>query len=323
MKTINYRDVYFGKDKAQALERFEQYMRELKSGITSAPITVEQLCNRWLTARDVDVQGGELAQSSFDKYRYIARVLADTIGRRRLVATIKPDDLHQYRRSLVEDRHLQPASLKSHLTMVRMLFAYAHDEQLIAHKINVRNLRSPSKQALKKTRSKRRRALTTAECLELLRDDNPLLRAWVLFALNGAFGPQDLATLDAVHIKGEWMELPRPKTQAERKCWIWPECRQAMQPPWGRASETIRRRLHYMLADHGIDANPYSLRHTSITAMSQQGDMMATKCVSGHSSNEVIHGYIHHTDDERIRAVCMFARGRLLGGDEKLRIVNR
>ncbi len=124
----------------------------------------------------------------------------------------------------------------------------------------------------------------------------------ILLALNAGLGPEDLARLTTAHIKGMWLDYPRPKTGIERRIPLWPETRQALAKVicpddtavfrtkhgnlWTAGSSPISHKFTKLCKDLGIHKAGrgfYSLRHVCETIGGESGDQIATDFIMGHA----------------------------------------
>ena len=65
----------------------------------------------------------------------------------------------------------------------------------------------------------------------------------VLLGINCGFGNHDVGslTVGSLDLKAGWVDHPRPKTRAERRCPLWPETIEALQKVLRRRPEPDRR----------------------------------------------------------------------------------
>ena len=163
----------------------------------------------------------------------------------------------------------------------------------------------------------------------------------VLLGINGAFGASDLSQLTVDDYAGEWMDFARRKTGVERKVWLWPETRAAIdayleyrQRPFGSENEnllfTTKHRQPWMrgtldaIASAFLKAREaaeldrgsfYDLRRTFQTVAEGCLDFPAVSHVMGHAagSGDMSAKYRQRITDERIKAVCEHVRSWLFG----------
>jgi len=224
---------------------------------------------------------------------------------------------------------LGPVSLKRRLTVARMVFAFANDQ--FDRNLRYRKpLQSPSKLSiLRKERERGKRLYTAAEIRKLVKAADPHLRAMILLGINCGFGPRDCCTLpaDAVDLKGGWHDYPRPKTEVERRCPLWPETVKALKPIMGKREAfngrawdrwTVAREFT-RLADKCKVRNlgHYSLRRTFETiGGTAEVNQAVIDSIMGHSRQDMASVYRQKVFDEMLRKCTDHVRAWYLGSVE-------
>ena len=105
-------------------------------------LTIGDLCNEFLIAKDADVETGELGRRTWRAYHDSCAALVKALGRNRVVASITATDLQELLTKLSKGRGL--VALGNELTKIRSIFLFALDEKQIA---------VPYKKALKKPKA--------------------------------------------------------------------------------------------------------------------------------------------------------------------------
>ncbi len=117
-----------------------------------------------------------------------------------------------------------------------MVFAFANEQ--LDHNIRYKKpLQAPSKLSIRrKERERGKRLYEAAEIRKLVKAADPHLRAMILLGINCGFGPRDCCTIpaDAIDLKGGWHDYPRPKTEVDRRCPLWPETVRALKAVMGK-----------------------------------------------------------------------------------------
>lgn len=310
-KTIAGKRHYLGTDHEEALARLEA----LRTGqATDGALTVKDLGYRFL---DYHQSRPDISNQTIRNYVEACRNMADFFGRLRYVDTLRPADFVEFRTWLNE--RYAASTIKTRVSIVRMVFKFAADNELAPHPINLGSaMKAPDRKAVRKAAAGRNRVLTIDECRRLC-CAGATFQLIPLLCLSAALGPADLAGLQGRHIEGDWLNYPRPKTSEPREAWLWPEVVSILPPVTGtdpvlggRTAHAFRNLLRRMLAQADIDHRPYDLRHTALTVMSQAGDDAAVRRVAGHSDGSMLGNYLHHLDRQRVRSVCQFWRSRLL-----------
>jgi integrase len=188
-----------------------------------------------------------------------------------------------------------------------------------------------------------KRDLTPVAIKAILEKCSVHLRPLVLLAINGAFGASDLGGLTLSDYNGEWIDYARRKTGVERRVWLWPETRIAIdaylkkrKTPYSQTIEQVLfltgQRQLWMRGEHDaigkafqkareaaeLDRGSfYDLRRTFQTIAEGCLDFPAVSHVMGHAagSGDMSAKYRQRITDERIKAVCQHVRNWLFGGE--------
>src|SRR5262245_9603249 len=135
VKKIRGKLHYFGiwADPDGALKKYLEEKDDLLAGrkprLDPAPLTIKDLCNHYLNAKQVRVQSGELSPRTWEGYKESCDAVVLAFGKGRLVADITPDDFAALRDRLAQ--RLGPHRLGTLVKGVRSLFRHAYDAELI------------------------------------------------------------------------------------------------------------------------------------------------------------------------------------------------
>lgn len=240
-KKIRGRMYYFGRweDPQGALDEYLKVKDELHAGETPRTkpdeLTVKQLVNKYLNAKRHLVESGELSPRSFADYRATCESITGHFGKKKVVATLCPEDFGRFRAKLA--KRLGPVSLGNEINRIRMVFSFAFEAELIERQLRFGpTFKRPTAKTLRKERATQRlnhgkRMFEAGEIRRLLDAANVPLRAMILLAINGGFGQSDLANLplSAVDLEGGWIDFPRVKTGTERRVPLMPETVSALR----------------------------------------------------------------------------------------------
>jgi integrase len=249
----------------EALEAYKAVADDLHAGRTprvkADGLTVAELCNRFLTAKQRQWEAGEISSRMFEpvagseppkakgEYPVTTDRLISQFGGTRLVDDLAADDFEAVRNHLA--KQYGPVRLGNEIQKVRSVFKYGFEAGLIDKPVRYGpQFKKPSAGVLRRHRAKNgEKMLEAAEVRRLLdalagkqvetgRTDagtgapetitlrpDPSLRAMILLGVNGGFGNHDCATLprSAVDLDAGWVNYPRPKTGIPRRCPLWPE----------------------------------------------------------------------------------------------------
>ena len=221
---------------------------------------------------------------------------------------------------------LGPVTLKRRLTVARMVFVFAN-EQLDQNLRYKKPLQAPSKLSIRrKERERGKRLYEAAEIRKLVKAADPHLRAMILLGINCGFGPRDCCTMptDAIDLKGGWHNYPRPKTEVDRRCPLWPETVRALKAVVGKReafngrvwSRHIVAREFTKLAKACKVRNlgHYSLRRTFETVGgTAEVNQAVIDSIMGHSRNDMASVYRQKVFDAMLRKCTDHVRAWFLG----------
>ena len=335
-----------------ALELYKAQADDLHAGRTprvkADGLTVADLCNRFLTAKQRKRDAGELGLRMFAEYKETTDLLVAALGKTRLVDDLAPDDFEKLRADMAE--RWGPVRLGNAITRVKSVFKYGFDNGLIDKPIRYGGeFRKPDKAVLRRHRAQNGEKMLEAEELRRLLGYPPWcpaagvqLQALILLGINAGFGNHDCATLplSALDLEGSWLNFPRPKTGIPRRCPLWPETvaaiRQALaerpEPKdkadaeivflqssgrrWVRNTEKSRTdnvsvqfgELLKKLGMHRDGLNFYALRHTFRTVADAARDPVAIDVIMGHADPSMGGHYRERVEDSRLQAVAEHVR---------------
>ena len=219
----------------EALELYRAQADDLHVGRTprvkADTLTVADLCNRFLTAKQRAMEASEITPRTFTDYRATTDRLVSTFGKTRLVDDLASDDFEALRASIA--KVWGPVRLGNEVQRVRIVFKYGFESGLIERPIRYGSqFKKPSKSVLRKHRVASGKRLFEADQLRTLIDAAGVpLKAMILLGINCGFGNADVANLplSAVDLERGWIKFPRPKTGIERRCPLWVETVQALK----------------------------------------------------------------------------------------------
>ena len=346
-KKVRGKIYYFGTwDAPQAaLEKWVAQKDDLLAGRTPRPfdpdaLTVGTLCDLFLDSRQRMVDSGELTVGSLNDYHADAKIVAKVFGRGAAVEQLRPDDFARLRARLSKGVGIK--TLEGCVARVRAIFNHADKNGLLERplsKIWGTEFKKPSKTALTKHRNQTVRMFTPAEVRTLIAGASPQVAAQIWLGINCGLGATDLAKLRIEQAAGEWLDVARSKTGIMRRCWLWPETRQAIQDAikarpepkdtaaakllfvtkYGRdwshqgalSSEFAKLRTRCGITGEGKTF--YTLRHVFQTVGDETRDFVAVSSIMGHADGSISGQYREKIGDDRLRAVAEHVRQWLTG----------
>lgn len=346
-KKVRQKIHFFGKwDNPQAaIEKWLDQKDDLLAGRTPRThdpneLTVGRLCDLFLDSRQRLVDSNEITPGTLRDYHAVAKMVAGTLGRNAVVDELAPVDFARLRSRLAKGQG--PKSLEGHVARARAIFNYADKNGFLERSLNKlwgTEFNKPSKTVLTKHRNATVRMFTPSEIKQLIGGASPQVAAQIWLGINAGLGATDLARLRFDHIEGEWMNLPRSKTGIMRRCWLWPETRQAIQEAIEARTEPKDPALRdvILITKYGRDwshqgtlssefaklakrvgivgkgKTHYTLRHVFQTIGDETKDFVAVSRIMGHAQASISDSYREMIDDNRLRAVSEHVREWLLG----------
>jgi integrase len=331
---------YFGPwaDWQKALATYQDQKDDLHAGRTPRVqgdgLAVRDLLNRFLTAKKMLVDAGELAARTFADYKVTCDHISAAFGLTRLVDDLASDDFEKLRARTAKS--YGPVALGNEIQRVRSVFKYAFDAGLIDKPIRYGPLfKRPGRKVLRQARYARgARMFEAAQLRKMLGAAAPQLKAMILLGINCGFGNADVGTLpvSALDLAGAWVSYPRPKTGIHRRCPLWPETVKALRAvldtratprhpdhaelvfltkqrgSWWKDSpdNPVSKEMAKLLQELGIHRkglNFYALRHTFETIGGEARDQVAVDHIMGHVRDDMASVYREKISDERLKAV--------------------
>lgn len=312
-KKIRGRIRYFGvwRDPESALAKYLAEVDHWQAGQTPPAklTTVANLLDAFLGDKAAHLAEGSISKVSYDEYQRTCDTINDTLGYRPL-ESLTPDDFRRLRE--VMGQSIGVVTLKRRLTIARMVFAMAAEW---GYTLQYRTaLKAPSKLVIRQAERERGEQLySAADVRKLVKTATGDMRAVVLLGINCGFGAKDCATFPGP--EGEWHNYWRPKTQADRRCWLWPETREALpiHGKWDRYS--ISREFNAIADSCGVENyGHYSLRRTLETVADAAGVSQATiDHIMGHLRDDMASIYRQRIFDKQIKKCAEFVREWYLG----------
>ncbi len=311
-------------------------------------VTVAELCDRFLQAKDQLLSEGKITQRTWDDYKRVTDRIVGKFGAGRVVVDLTTEDFAALRASIAKT--YGPVALGNEIQRCRVVFKFGIDEGLIDRPMRYGQLfKRSSKKVLRVAKAdKGSKMIEPADLKQLIEAADIKLRAMIYLGVNCGFGNSDCGTLPlkALDLKGGFVTYHRPKTGINRRCPLWPETVNALnavlakrKPPkdsdtaelvfvtkygqaWAKevADSPITKQFRKLLNKlklHRPGIGFYSLRHVFRTIAAGAKDLEATRCIMGHTSGRIEEGYIEQLpDDARLRAVANHVRAWLFPKEE-------
>jgi integrase len=345
---------YFGKwdNPAAALAKWLDQKDDLLAGRTPRTgrdgLTVRDLVNRFLTAKMQQRDAGELSATAFADYHATCGEITGAFGLTRLVDDLAADDFEGLRAAL--GKRLGPVALGNRIQRIRTVFKYGYDAGLFDKPVRFGpQFKKPHRRTLRLAKqAKGPKMLSATDVYGLVGNADQPLKAMFLLAINCGFGNADCGTLplDAIDLKGGWINFARRKTGVPRRCKLWRETIVALREAiakrpkpkddadagvcfitkYGAAwytgkpggpvtNEAIK--VFKALDLHSAGRGFYTLRHVFQTIGDEAKDPVATRAIMGHVDDSMSGAYREGVSDERLAAVAAHVRKWYLSGKPK------
>jgi integrase len=340
---------YFGPwaDPDGALKKYQEQAEALHAG--RAPrhdqeaATVKDVCNAFLSAKQEQVDNGELSPRTWDGYKTACDFLVAQLGKGRLMADLGPADFAKLRARLA-DRY-GPHGLGTHIQYIRCACKFAFDADLIPTPLRYGpGFKRPSKRTLRLHKAAQGPNLFTAdEVRRLIGAAGVQLKAMLMLAINAGFGNADCGRLplSALDLDAGWVNYPRPKTGIDRRAPLWPEtvealraalaCRPEPKSPehaslvfvtskglsWAKDTNDcpVAKETAKLLKALSINGRKglgfYTLRHVFRTVADESKDQPAVDFIMGHEVPHMSGVYRETISDARLKAVTDHVRAWL------------
>jgi len=351
-KKIRGRFHYFGPwaDPDAALQKYLDQRDDLHAGRTpradTGGLTVRDMCNRFITAKEIQRDADDITPRTFVDYFKTGKLIVESFGKNRLVVDLAADDFEQLRKSLSKTRN--PNTLGNEIQRIRVAFKYAYDAGLVDNPVRFGpTFKRPAKRILRALRQKKGlRMFEADELRQIIATAEQPLKAMIFIGINCGFGNNDCGTLpmNAIDLKGGWVNYPRPKTAIERRCPLWAETTEAIQKaidqrpkpkmnehqhlvfitkygqPWAKDTPDSpvtkeMRKLLDKLKLHRPGLGFYALRHTFETIASESRDQVAVNHIMGHADQNMAGVYRERISDERLLDASNTVRTWLFGSE--------
>src|SRR5438128_622751 len=164
---------YFGPwaDPDAALAKYLEQKDALHAGRKPRPetdgLTVKELANRFLNAKQASVDAGELSVRTWDAYKAATDLLVEAFGKARLVADLDPEDFATLRNKMA--KKWGPHRLAKMIQCVRCVFKHGYDAGLIDRPVRFGpGFSRPTKKTIRLHRAEQGPKLFTADQIRQL-----------------------------------------------------------------------------------------------------------------------------------------------------------
>lgn len=363
---------YFGRDRDAALDQWTRDKDYLLAGKTPPRKddnpTIVELGNLFIDRCKRRVADGELSKRSVLDYQKTIERLVELLGKHCKPSNMAPMDFADLRDQLAEPIKRTTAiqggikgrtvtkrsaiTVTNDIRRIKAFLTWCHKTELIPAPRFGMEFKPASAKVVRRQRAKvGPRDLSATDIRAILDKASLQLRPLVLLGINAGIGNLDLSEMRFKDIPADlsksdlFVDLPRTKTGADRRFWLWPETAAAIASylakrasPAGRTIEDrlflTRMGLPWVRFDGdgrtdsigtgfvsarvraGVEAGTfYDLRRTFQTVAAESTDFPAVKLIMGHTphATDMSATYTQRISDERIKKVCQHVRSWLFG----------
>ena len=194
----------------------------------------------FLSDKQAQVEKREISQRTHREHRDTCSRLVEYLGDQRTVASLTPADFCSFRDH--RGKTLNLVSLGNEVTRVKTLFRWLYQSRYLKEPMHFGpTFKKPTARALRRhKRESGKKLFSQHDILMLIHEAGTHLRAMIYLGINCGFGPNDCCQLPlrAINLESGWIDFPRPKTEVDRLCPLWPETIDAL-----RSSQLARTQL--------------------------------------------------------------------------------
>lgn len=232
-KKVRRKHVYFEKiaddpDGSQSLDQWldaEPYLRTGRTPPrTTQGYTVAEVCYRFMTQKDHDVEAGAIKKVTRQDYFRTCKLMLTFFGDDQSICDLTPEDFQSLANHL--SKKYSVYRFDNTLKRIRSVLKYAYDMGLVDTPIRTGPaLKLPPARQKRAHRQANPRKFEACEIRLLLEHAEQPLKAMIFLGINCGFGNSDCGNLpiQAIDFADGWIDFPRPKTAVPRKCPIWKE----------------------------------------------------------------------------------------------------
>ncbi|HEX3998967.1 MAG TPA: tyrosine-type recombinase/integrase [Pirellulales bacterium] len=350
-KKVKGKMVYFGKiaDDPKGKAALAAWLQDKDGLLADKPVrssrglTIEDLCDHFLTAKEKLIASGELTRRTYDEYHATGDRLIKAFGATTGVYELHPEDFDKLRASIA--KQWGPVRLGNEIQRVRTIFRFGLEADLIDRPVKLGpSFKKPNRKVMRKARAAKGPKMIEAAHLRKLIDAAGIpMKAFILLALNAGLGNNDVGRMplpSAADLARGWIVYPRPKTGVERKFPLWPETLEAVKAAikarptpkteeakglafvtkyggsWAKETtdNPVSKEFRKLLDEHNLHRPGlgfYSLRHIFATIGGESRDQSAVSSIMGHIDESMAGVYRESISDARLQAVVDHVHGWL------------
>ncbi|XZE56136.1 tyrosine-type recombinase/integrase [Planctomycetaceae bacterium SH139] len=344
---------YFGTDLDAALKRWAEEKDHLLAGLepprTDKSATLAELANLHHAYVKQQANEGNLRSDHPRQYKRVLGRLIESLGANARIDKLTPASWAKVRADLLlfspsakvgKRKQRAATTMTTDIALIKSFLNWAKEEKHISEINTGQQLKPPAARvALLAKKAKGKQLWDRGDLLRAIEAADRTFKPVLLLAINGAMGARDISLLTRSQWKRgqEFMDSVRNKTGVDRRIWLWPETRQAIEDaknhrpepfrqafknrllltktgrPWQQiiddtASDPAQQAMKRLADKLGIDRKLYDCRRTFRTKASEVCDLEAINLCMGHKERGEGATYVQEISDERIKKVCSHVR---------------
>lgn len=258
-KKIKGKTVYFGAwdDPNAALAKFKEGKPAPVATPRRGPLTVYDINNLFLGAKNKQKESQDLSEASFQSYLNTCKRMSE-FWYDRPACTLHPQDFSAFKE--YRAKALNVVSLGNEIVRVKTIFKWAAGLGYIQPLDFGPDFKKPSSKSVRRHRRLQgQKMYSPSQVRELLHEAGATMKAMILLGINCGYQNSDCETLPLdiarAGIKTGWLEYPREKTEIERRAKLWDQTVDAMQAVLDHRPETQSKRFFVWADGREVSAN--------------------------------------------------------------------
>jgi hypothetical protein len=341
-KKIKGQTFYFGRWDApdEALAEYQSFLSKRSSApvlLVSSGKTVRYCCNLFLTGYAAKVDSGEKRPRTFADLKRTCVRMVRVFGADVDIESLSIDDFTRFKADVAKTWN--PVAVGNEITRAKSVLNWLAKNKHTAVVETGPDFRKPPKIVARRYRRTRgKKMYSPKEILSIMDEAGVQMRAMILLGINCGYQNADCESLTIEQAKlamqTGWLDVPRSKTEVDRRAYIWKQTRHAIartlarRPstsseavfvlpdgrPFSASNGDIAKRFRSARDYAGIRSGGYSwLRKTFETVSGASKDQVAVDFIMGHVDSTMAGVYRQEIQDERLIAVAKVVHRWLRG----------
>lgn len=363
-KKVRGKLLYFGRDEREAntkwLAEKPYHLAGRQPPSRDGSASIVELGNRFADEQEKQIAAGEIGERHAVLCEGSIRRLIGIVGQECRPHTLSPLEWSDVKAKLFEPvKRTKPVRGKTYgrtikrranetvagdVRRIRLFLTWCFENELSPPMRWGKNFSPSTKATNAKKAPADSRVFSADEIRQIIDAAGVRFRPILLLGINAGLGGWDIANMTKAHVTGRgddrFIDLPRLKTGTDRRFWLWPETRKAIDEylvwreraashlnkellfltkhgfPWIIATKKERKdsigtTFRKIRKKCGIDAGGfYDFRRMFQTVGAETLDFPAVKFVMGHAkkSRDMSERYTQMIGDDRIKNVCFHVR---------------